>query len=121
MAGLAATGGALDGKGDKGAMHGTAGNGKVDVIDGLIEHEGKNGMDENKVMQYEENKKILRMLEDIQTKSAPIELSIGWVDKGNIVQREIVIKSAPPVVARELIEEGYCLDITPEGVIVYKI
>lgn len=78
-------------------------------------------MDEIKVMQYEENKKILRMLEDIQTKSAPIELSIGWVDKGNIVQREIVIKSAPPVVARELIEEGYCLDITPEGVIVYKI
>ncbi len=78
-------------------------------------------MDEYEEMQYEEDGKILCMLIGIQTKSAPIELSIGWVDKNNTVQRGIVIKSAPPIAMRKLIEEGYSLDVTPMGVRVYKI
>lgn len=78
-------------------------------------------MDEIEAMKYEEDGKILCMLVGIQTKSAPIELSIGWVNNNNTVQQGIVIKSAPPVVMRKLIEEGYSLEVTPKGVRVYKI
>lgn len=81
----------------------------------------KIGMDEIGAMQYEEQGKILRTLTDIQVKSAPIELSIGWVNKNNTVQQGIVIKSAPAVVTKKLVEAGYSLDIMPEGVRVYKI
>lgn len=34
---------------------------------------------------------------------------------------EIVLKSAPPAVAKELMDQGYSLDVTPQGVKVYKI
>ncbi len=78
-------------------------------------------MDEYEEMQYEEDGKILGLMAEIQTKSGPIELSIGWVDKNNTVQQGIVIKSAPPVVARKLVEAGYSLDIMPAGVRVCKI
>ena len=72
-------------------------------------------------MQYEEQGELLTLLADIQRKSAPIELSIGWVDKNNTVQRGIVIRSAPPTVARKPIEEGYSLEVTKTGIRVYKI
>lgn len=78
-------------------------------------------MDEYEEMQYEEDGKILGLLADIQRKSGPIELSIGWVNKNNTVQQGIVIRSAPPVVTRKLVEEGYSLEVTPTGVRVYKI
>ncbi len=78
-------------------------------------------MDEFGKMQYEEDAMILGLLADVQVKSEPVELSIGWVDKNNTAQRGIVIKSAPPVVARKLVEEGYSLDIMPAGVRVFKI
>ena len=67
-------------------------------------------MDEIEAMQYEEQGELLTLLADIQRKSAPIELSIGWVDKNNTVQRGIVIRSAPPTVVRKL-----------TGIRVYKI
>lgn len=61
------------------------------------------------------------MLADVQRKSASIERSIGWVNKNGTVQQEIIIKSAPPIVVRKLIEEGYCLEVMLEGIRVYKV
>lgn len=78
-------------------------------------------MNDYEVMQHEEQREILQLLAEIQTKSAPIELSIGWVNKNRTVQQGIVIKSAPPLVSTKLIEAGYCLDIMQEGVRVYKV
>ena len=54
--------------------------------------------------------------------SAPIELSIGWVNQNNtVMDNEVIIKKAPPVVAQKLVEQGYSLDIIAAGVRVYKI
>lgn len=53
--------------------------------------------------------------------TAPIELSIGWTNKGTVVDNEVIIKSAPPKVVQELVEKGYCLEVRPEGVRVFKI
>lgn len=53
--------------------------------------------------------------------TAPIELSIGWVNNGTVVDNEVIIKSAPPKVAQELVEKGYFLEVRPEGVRVFKI
>ena len=70
---------------------------------------------------YEAQVQLLGLLADIQRKSAPIELSIGWVSSSNTVQQGIIIKSAPPVVTEKLIEAGYSLDIMSQGVRVFKI
>ena len=78
-------------------------------------------MGELESRRFETQGKILELLADIQKNSAPIELSIGWVDSRNIVRQGIVIKSAPPIVTQKLIEHGYCLDITVAGARVYKI
>lgn len=77
-------------------------------------------MDELEMARYETRCKILQLLAEIQSASAPIELSIGWVKDG-IVQEGILIKSAPPVVTQKLVEAGYNLDIMAQGVLVYKI
>lgn len=74
-------------------------------------------MDEFEAIGYEMQGKILELLADIQRNSAPIELSIGWSANG-VVQQGIVIKSASPLVAQKLMEAGYCLDITSQGVMV---
>jgi hypothetical protein len=70
---------------------------------------------------YEGQGEVLSLLLDIQRKSAPIELSIGWVNVSGTVQQGIVIKSAPPLVVQKLVEAGYCLDIMQQGVRVYKV
>ena len=77
-------------------------------------------MDELEVARYETRCKILQLLAETQRTSAPIELSIGWVKDGT-VQEGIVIKSAPPVVTRKLVEAGYHLGIMAQGVLIYKI
>lgn len=77
-------------------------------------------MSEIEELKYEQRAELLDLLVEIQKDSAPIGLSIGWVKDG-IVKEGIVIKEAPPVVVRKLTEAGYCMEIIPEGVIVYKI
>lgn len=77
-------------------------------------------MSEIEELKYEQRVEILGLLAEIQKDSAPIELSIGW-EKDGKVKEGILIKEAPPVVARKLMEAGYCMEITPEGVDVYKI
>lgn len=52
--------------------------------------------------------------------TAPIELSIGWVNKGIVVDNEVIIKAAPPKVVEELVQKGYSLEVRPEGVRVFK-
>lgn len=70
---------------------------------------------------YEVQGKILELLADIQRNSAPIEVSIGWVNKNNTVQQGIVLKAAPPIAVQKLVEAGYQLDVMAAGVRVYKI
>lgn len=54
--------------------------------------------------------------------TAPIEISIGWVNSNNtVVDNEVIIKKAPPVVVEKLVNQGYSLDIMAAGVRVYKI
>ncbi len=77
-------------------------------------------MNELEAARYEEQGKILELLVEIQRTSAPIELSIGWAGDGT-VRQGVLIKSAPPVVTQKLVEAGYSLDITTQGVLVYRI
>lgn len=64
--------------------------------------------------------KLLLKLAEIQRTSAPIEISIGSLTASQMVENDtLIIKSAPPIVTKELIEAGYTLSITPEGVKVY--
>lgn len=77
-------------------------------------------MSDLEATKYEVQGQLLELLADIQRNSAPIELSIGWVKNGT-VQQGIVIKSAPPIVTQKLVEAGYQLDITQQGVRAYKI
>lgn len=53
--------------------------------------------------------------------TAPIEISIGWTNNGTVVDNEIIIKKAPPVVTETLVALGYSLDIMAAGVRVYKL
>lgn len=69
---------------------------------------------------YEAQGQILEMLADIQRNTSSIEISIGWVKDG-IVQQGIIIKSAPSLAVQKLVEAGYCMEIMPQGVRVYKI
>lgn len=94
--------------------------GKAVVTDAQIKGNGVNGMDDLDAMKYEEQGLLLELLADIQRNSAPIELSIGWINY-DTVQQGIVIKSAPPLVTQKLVEAGYELDIMPQGVRVYKV
>ena len=72
-------------------------------------------------MKTTEMKELLGKLVDLQESCAPIELRIGRVGKDNVVRNGcIVIKEAPPMVASKLMEYGYHLDITQQGVIVEK-
>lgn len=70
---------------------------------------------------YEAQVQLLELLAEIQRNSAPVELSIGWVNSSNIVQQGVVIRSAPPLVTQKLVEAGYCLEITPQGVAAYRL
>lgn len=64
---------------------------------------------------------LLETLLKIQETSAPITLSIGYTTSDNQVHKGVVLHEAPPTVARELVRLGYSLDLTPAGMLVYKI
>lgn len=70
--------------------------------------------------QYAVQQELLSLLGELQRNTAPIEISIGYTNKNNIVCSGVVIKSAPPVVATKLVEQGYYLDIMKDGVHVSK-
>lgn len=56
--------------------------------------------------------KILELSDD----TAPIVLSFGYTGKCGIREKGILIKEAPPIVTRKIIEEGYNLKICEDGV-----
>lgn len=64
---------------------------------------------------------LLELLAETQRFCGPIELSIGWVDKRNIVQQGIVLKKAPPVVMDRLAKRGYQFSVTKYGVMVDRL
>ena len=69
---------------------------------------------------YGTQMQILELLANVQRHSAPIVVSLGRVQNGTVHQG-ILIKSAPPVAVEKLVHAGYQLEITQEGVRVYKI
>lgn len=71
-------------------------------------------------MNTDGKKKLLSLLVDLQESCGPIEIKIGTTRNNVVTSDTIVILEAPPIVVQKLIENGYDLDITKEGVIVYK-
>lgn len=73
-------------------------------------------------MTNEQRKEVLAMLADVQDAgTAPIIVTIGSTSKTGIVNHDTIkIQDAPPIVANKLIEAGYSLNITPDGVSVLK-
>ena len=72
-------------------------------------------------MSKENMKHLLGLLVDRQKDTSPIVLSIGYVNKDNIVQHDaVIIKEAAPIVINTLIEYGYNLSVTEQGVRVDK-
>lgn len=49
---------------------------------------------------------------------APTEFSFGWVDKNNICKDGLIIKQCAPIVINKLIEHGYVLSMTANGLFV---
>ena len=72
-------------------------------------------------MSKENMKHLLGLLVDRQKDTSPIVLSIGYVNKDNIVQHDaVIIKEAAPIVINTLIEYGYNVSVTEQGVRVDK-
>lgn len=69
---------------------------------------------------YGTQMQILELLANVQRHSAPIEVCIGRVQDG-VVRQGILIKSAPPIAVEKLVQAGYNLEITPEGVRVFRV
>ncbi len=63
---------------------------------------------------------ILQVLAKIYEEYISIEVSLGYVKAGT-VHNGLVIKSAPPIFTEKLSDMGFSLDITSEGVHVYRI
>lgn len=71
-------------------------------------------------MNIEDRKHLLNTLVDLQKTTSPVVVSIGHVFDGTVSHEHIVLKEAAPFVTQELIQRGYHLDITSNGVIVDK-
>lgn len=71
--------------------------------------------------QYSIQQELLNLLGEIQRNTAPIVISIGYVNRNNTVCSGLMIKEAPPAVTKKLTDAGYSMDITADGVRVYKI
>jgi len=50
--------------------------------------------------------------------TAPIKISIGRVDYMDMIKDDILITNAPPKIIKELVTQGYILDLTEQGIIV---
>lgn len=63
----------------------------------------------------------LTLLAGLQTKTSPIELSIGFTNENGIVNHDfIVIKECAPLVIEKLVEKGFMLSVSKQGLIVDK-
>ena len=67
------------------------------------------------------DKELLLLLMEMQKKTSPIELSIGYVTDSNQVRQGIVLHKAAPMVIETLIEKGYLCDLVGQGMMVYKL
>lgn len=76
--------------------------------------------DDTEMEAYGTQMQILELLVNVQRHSAPIEVSIGRVQDG-VVHQGILVKSAPPIAVEKLVQAGYQMEITQDGVRVYKI
>lgn len=97
--------------------------GKSGLLQYSRQQAGKEGLmdsDNTEMEAYGTQMQILELLANVQRHSAPIEVSIGRVQDG-VVRQGILLKSAPPVAVEKLVQAGYQLEITPDGVRVYKI
>ena len=98
--------------------------GKSGLLQYSRQQAGKEGtMDNDTTVEmeaYGTQMQILELLANVQRHSAPIEVCIGRIQNGTVHQG-ILIKSAPPVAVEKLVHAGYQLEITREGVRVYKI
>lgn len=74
----------------------------------------------NLKMSKEQKVKLLQMLIDIQENCAPITLTIGSLSENTVEHDGVVIKEAPPVVIKELVKDGYMLDLSTDGILVEK-
>ncbi len=66
------------------------------------------------------DRELLLTLLRMQEETAPISLSIGYVD-GERVRQGLILHEAPPAVLEKLIGEGYMCELTQNGVFVYKL
>lgn len=64
----------------------------------------------------------LTMLANLQTKTSPIELSIGFTNENGIVNHDfIIIKECPQLVIEKLLENNYLISVNKRGLIIDKI
>ena len=66
------------------------------------------------------DRELLLFLLKLQERTAPIEMSIGYISDGGHVCRGIVLHKAPPLVTEALISKGYVCDLVSQGMRVYK-
>lgn len=50
--------------------------------------------------------------------TSPVKISIGRMDDMDMVKDDILITNAPPQIIKELVAQGYMLDLTEHGIIV---
>ena len=63
---------------------------------------------------------LLKIIYDTAQCTAPVTVQIGYT-VNNICREGIMLKEAAPRIINVLIEHGYSCDLTPDGLLVYKI
>lgn len=63
---------------------------------------------------------LMEILLNLQERTAPVKLSIGYITSENQVRRGIMLHEAPPLVIDTLKRKGYTLDLRENGMMVYK-
>jgi len=66
------------------------------------------------------NLEILTLIYEAAKGTSPVSLQIGYT-LNNTCRQGIVVKEAPPVIVRALVENGYVCDLRPDGLHVYKL
>lgn len=66
------------------------------------------------------DEELLQILLQLQEKTAPIKLSIGFVPNGTVNQG-IILHNAPSAVIEKIVEKGYICNLTERGLHVYKV
>lgn len=72
----------------------------------------------------EESKRMKQLAQEAleiimkQDRCSPTEVSFGYVDKDNRCRDGLVIKKCAPIIIKVLVEAGFCLAMTHEGLLV---